>query len=144
MTLKKTYQLEWSYMYETLNTFSFGKAFVDWIQILFTYLLLSQTYYYLLVTLKTPSNMEVFGHISSLSGFKTNQEKSELISVHLNYNSTSQRSVPFRITKDRFTYLGMSVTRKPGLLLEANQNLKINELKKNTEFQNTPRRVKNE
>lgn len=30
-------QVEWSYMYETLNAFGFGKAFVDWIRILYAY-----------------------------------------------------------------------------------------------------------
>lgn len=54
--------------------------------------------------------------------------------VHLNYNSTLIRSVPLRIAKDGSTYLGMSVTRNPGVLLEKNWNLKVNQLKKNIEF----------
>lgn len=81
--------------------------------------------------------MEVFDHFGSLSGFQINWEKSELMPVHLNHNSTSLRSVPFKIAKDRFTYLGVSVTRKPGLLLEENWNLKINQLKKNIVGWNT-------
>lgn len=46
-------------------------------------------------------------------------------------------SVPFKIAKDKFMYLGVFVTRKPGLLLEENWNLKMNQLKKNIEFWKT-------
>lgn len=186
-------QVEWSYMYETLNAFGFGKAFVDWIRILYAYptasvitnqdssaefpllrgtrqgdpsspFLFDLVIETLAVKIRQhprmskhhlslyaddillfvsnpedsiPSIMEVFNHFGSLSGFQINWEKSELMPVHLNHNSTSLRSVPFRITKDRFTYLGVSVTRKPGLLLEENWNLKINQLKKNIEVWNT-------
>ena len=83
------------------------------------------------------SFMEVFNHFDSLSGFQINWDKSELMPVHLNHNSTMLNSVPFKIAKDRFMYLGVYVTRKPGLLLEENWNLKMNQLKKNIEFWKT-------
>lgn len=84
-----------------------------------------------------PSIMEVFNHFGSLSGFQINWDKSELMPVHLNHNSTMLNSVPFKIAKDKFMYLGVYVTRKPGLLLEENWNLKMNQLKKNIEFWKT-------
>lgn len=84
-----------------------------------------------------PSIMEVFNHFGSLSGFQINWDKSELMPVHLNHNSTMLNSVPFKIAKDRFMYLGVYVSRKPGLLLEENWNLKMNQLKKNIEFWKT-------
>lgn len=84
-----------------------------------------------------PSIMEVFNHFGSLSGFQINWDKSELMPVHLNHNSTMLNSVPFKIAKDKFMYLGVYVTRKPGLLLEENWNLKMNQPKKNIEFWKT-------
>lgn len=73
----------------------------------------------------------------TLSGFQINWEKSELMPIHLNHNSTTLNSVPFKKATDRFTYLGVSVTGKPGLLLEENWNLKMKQLKQNIEFWKT-------
>ena len=81
--------------------------------------------------------MEVFNHFGSLLGFQINWDKSELMPVHLNQNSTALNSIPFRITEDRFMYLGVSVTSKPGLLLEENWNIKVNQLDKNIELWKT-------
>jgi len=78
--------------------------------------------------------MEVLNHLGSLSGFQINWDISELMPVHLNQISITLNSVPFRVSKDRLTYLGASVTRKPGLLIGENWNLKINQLKQNIDF----------
>lgn len=83
------------------------------------------------------SIMEVFNHFGSLSGFQINWEKSKLMPVHLIHNNTTLNSVPFKIATDRFTYLGVSITRKPDLLFEENWNLKMKQLKQNTEFWKT-------
>ncbi|KAF3856729.1 hypothetical protein F7725_017452, partial [Dissostichus mawsoni] len=46
-------------------------------------------------------------------GFQINWDKSELMPVYLKQNSSTLKSVPFKIAEDRFTYLGVTVTRKP-------------------------------
>ena len=84
-----------------------------------------------------PSIMELFNHFGSFSEFQINLDKSELMPVYLNQNSSTLKSVPFKIAEDRFTYLGVTVTRKPERLLEENWKLKITQLKQNIDFWKT-------
>ena len=192
-------QVEWPYMYETLEAFGFGKVFIGWIKTLYAHptasIITNQDIspqfplhrgtrqgdplspflftlaieplaasirqhprispvsikgrkhnlsayaddillYVTSPQVSLPSIMELFEHFGSFSGFQVNWDKSELMPVHLNQDSASLNSIPFKIAKDKFTYR-VTVTRRPELLLESNWEVKITQLRRNIEFWKT-------
>lgn len=63
--------------------------------------------------------------------------KSELMPLSDLVVKTFLKTTPFKILFDKFTSLGIIVTRKLGQLLELNWDKKMKQLVKNIEFWNT-------
>ena len=61
--------------------------------------------------------LKVFG---SFSGYKLNLDKSELLPITTIGNQTSLLSLPFKVTNNKFNYLGVCITRSHSQLLKAN------------------------
>lgn len=71
----------------------------------------------LLLYITDPQNtlrhiMTTLDRFTKLSGFKINVLKSELFPVNSAAQSLSFNSYPFKVSTDKFTYLGIVVTRK--------------------------------
>ena len=56
----------------------------------------------------------------SFSGYKLNLDKSELLPITTIANQTSLLSLPFKVTNNKFNYLGVCITRSHSQLLKAN------------------------
>ncbi len=83
-----------------------------------------------------PTILKVIEQYSSFSGYRINLNKSELMPVGLK-DLSQICPVQFKIDKDRFTYLGIVVTRKFSLLREANYAPLIETFKINIQFWRT-------
>ena len=78
--------------------------------------------------------MNTFG---SFSGYKTNRQKSELMPISRPVDMQFLLSTPFRTVMDKFTSLGIVVTRDLDQLFKANWDMKIYQLKQNIDFWKT-------
>lgn len=83
-----------------------------------------------------PVILKVIDQYGSFSGYRINLNKSELMPVGLK-DLSQIFPVRFKIAKDRFTYLGIVVTRKISLLREANYAPLLDKLKRNIQFWRT-------
>lgn len=79
------------------------------------------------------NTINVFG---TFSGFKVNLNKSELMPIGLK-DLSSIRSSPFKVSMEKFTYLGIVVTYKYSSLLKANFTPLISKLQGNIQFWRT-------
>lgn len=81
--------------------------------------------------------LQLINEFGLFSGYKVNWTKSELMPLSEESDLEYLGKTPFRIVKDKFESLGITVSRKLSDLLKLNWTKKINQLQKNIEFWNT-------
>ena len=67
-----------------------------------------------------PHILDTLGKFGEFSGYKLNLDKSELVPINSVASQVSFHSFPFKIANDKFTYLGVSITKSHSQLLKAN------------------------
>ena len=97
------------------------------------------TLYYLFQTPKTSisSLLQLINRFGSFSWYKINWGKSELMPLSNLVDMTFFKTTPFRIVSDKFTSLGIIVTRKLSQLLQLNWDEETDQLGRNIQFWNT-------
>lgn len=80
-----------------------------------------------------PVILDIINTFGMFSGFKVNLNKSELMPIGLKDLSSIQSS-PFKVSMEKFTYLGIVVTNKYSALLKANFTPLISKLQANIQF----------
>ena len=58
-----------------------------------------------------PQTLEIITTFGIFSGYRIDWNKSELMSVRL-HNPDILNTLPFKVTPNKFTYLGIQITRK--------------------------------
>lgn len=84
-----------------------------------------------------PPLLNLINTFGSFSGYKINWQKSELMPISRPVDMQFLQSTPFRTVMDKFTSLGIVVTRDLDQLLKANWDMKIYQLKQNIDFWKT-------
>lgn len=74
------------------------------------------------------STLNAFGNIS---GYKINLQKSEIFPVNLLAQTYSLHKFPFKVTLDKFTYLGVRITKDVDKLFKENFTPLVNDLEQN-------------
>ena len=67
-----------------------------------------------------PHIINILKDFGSFSGYKLNLGKSELLPITTVATQASLHSLPFKVTNNRFNYLGVCVTKSHSQLLKAN------------------------
>lgn len=83
-----------------------------------------------------PVILHIIDNFSSFSGYRINWGKSELMPVGL-IDPSQLSHLPFKISKDKFIYLGIVVTKLPKALFAANYPPLLEKLKSNIQFWRT-------
>lgn len=84
-----------------------------------------------------PPLLNLLESYSAFSGFTINWKKSELMPLTINIEQHFLDSVKFKIAHSSIKYLGITITRKPEVLLRTNWQKKVVELKDNIDFWKT-------
>lgn len=79
--------------------------------------------------------LQLINKFGSFAGYKINWGKSEQMPLSNLVDIMFLKTTPFRVVSDKFTSLGIIVTRKLGQLLQ--HNWKIVQLERNIQFLNT-------
>uniref|UniRef100_A0A3B3HJQ5 Reverse transcriptase domain-containing protein n=1 Tax=Oryzias latipes TaxID=8090 RepID=A0A3B3HJQ5_ORYLA len=67
-----------------------------------------------------PHVLELLGKFGTISGYKINLQKSELLPLNISDSAMKEITLPFKITRTSFVYLGITVTQKPCDLFKEN------------------------
>lgn len=67
-----------------------------------------------------PQIIDLLHTFGNVSGYKLNMQKSELMPLNLSDSTLERNKVPFKIARDSFTYLGVTVTKAFSDLLNQN------------------------
>lgn len=76
-----------------------------------------------------PPMLPLLIQFSHFSGYKLNLHKSELLLVNGEALTSEYTKLPFKIVKNQFTYLGITVIRKPKCLFRENFFTLLNHVK---------------
>lgn len=76
-----------------------------------------------------PAILSLLNHFSQFSGYKLNLNKSELFLVDGGMPASEYNNFPFRIVENKFTYLGITVTKKHKCLFKENFLTLLNHIK---------------
>lgn len=80
-----------------------------------------------------PVLLEYINSFRSISGYTINWRKSEFMPLTNQLTDDFLTKLPFRVTKECFTYLGLKLTKNPKHLFKFNFTESIEKLKTNTE-----------
>ena len=83
-----------------------------------------------------PVLLETIDLFSSFSGYRVNWTKSELMPVRCSDPGALEQT-PFRLAQEKFTYLGLEITKKYSKLFDANYMAILNKFKNKLEFWKT-------
>ena len=83
-----------------------------------------------------PALLDTINLFGTFSGYRINWNKSVLMPVHTN-NLALLESFPFKISRDKFTYLGIEITRHYSSLFQANFTPLIETLRTKIQFWDT-------
>lgn len=83
-----------------------------------------------------PLILNVINLFGTFSGYRINWGKSESMPIQMKDHEWLKK-LPFRITLEKFTYLGIVITKKYSSLFEANFTPLINKLQNNIQFWRT-------
>ncbi len=83
-----------------------------------------------------PALIELLNDFGKISGYKINMQKSELMPLNFTSHSILSNYFPFKISTEKFKYLGIWVTHKYHKLYKANFCPLINNLKQDLECWN--------
>ncbi len=84
-----------------------------------------------------PPLLQLINKFGSFSGYKINWGKSELMPLSNSVDRSFLKTTSFRIVSEKFTRLGIIVTRKLSQLLRHNWDEKIDQLERNIQLWNT-------
>lgn len=83
-----------------------------------------------------PAILDKIKLFGSFSGYRINLNKSELMPIHVS-NPSWLQNLPFSVTYEKLTYLGIQVTKSYSSLLKSNFSPLISELQSSIQFWNT-------
>lgn len=83
-----------------------------------------------------PAILDKIKLFGSFSGYRINLNKSELMPIHVS-NPSWLQNLPFSVTYEKLTYLGIQVTKSYSSLLKSNFSPLISELQSSIQFLNT-------
>lgn len=80
-----------------------------------------------------PTLLELITSFGELSGYTINLSKSNFLPLSETYRPGFLENIPFKIVRDQFVYLGLTIPKDPKLLYKLNYNEFIQKLKGNIE-----------
>ena len=80
-------------------------------------------------TASLPPALSLLSQFGKFSGYKLNLDKSELFPINNNAQALDLANLPFKIENKKFSYLGISVTRKHKDLFQENFTMLLKQTK---------------